>query len=221
MKGWTAAILMFFVFIIMGCTDSDTTTEPVDKPIETVQEKSVQIGTTEENLQTAIAGETNAYTKYDAYAKAAEAEGYEQAARLFRAAAEAERIHVQIEFDLLQKKNPAAVLPEPDELPEIKSTKENLLDAVEGETYESKRMYPAFINVAQSELDYDTKKIFNRAMLAEEQHAQLYQEVIDALETITGEKYFLCTVCGNIEKGEEIPSNCPICNVGADKFVAY
>ena len=32
-------------------------------------------------------------------------------------------------------------------------------------------------------------------------------------------KNFRCTVCGYIHEGENAPSICPICKVGADKFV--
>src|SRR3974377_925327 len=46
-----------------------------------------------DNLNTAFQGESNAAHRYEAFAKKADAEGYAQAARLFRAAARAESIH--------------------------------------------------------------------------------------------------------------------------------
>ena len=48
---------------------------------------------TENNLQEAFAGESQANRKYLAFAKKAERDGYLQAAKLFRAAAAAETIH--------------------------------------------------------------------------------------------------------------------------------
>jgi rubrerythrin len=48
---------------------------------------------TDENLKAAFAGESQANRKYLAFAKAADAEGFPQIAKLFRAAAEAETIH--------------------------------------------------------------------------------------------------------------------------------
>jgi len=48
---------------------------------------------TQENLQEAFAGESQANRKYLAFAKQADREGYPQIAKLFRAAAEAETVH--------------------------------------------------------------------------------------------------------------------------------
>jgi rubrerythrin len=48
---------------------------------------------TEQNLRDAFAGESQANRKYLAFAKKAERDGYPQAAKLFRAAAEAETVH--------------------------------------------------------------------------------------------------------------------------------
>jgi len=48
---------------------------------------------TEQNLKDAFAGESQANRKYLAFAKKADAEGFKQVARLFRAAAEAETVH--------------------------------------------------------------------------------------------------------------------------------
>ena len=48
---------------------------------------------TEKNLEESFAGESQANRKYLAFAKQADKEGHRQAARLFRAAAEAETVH--------------------------------------------------------------------------------------------------------------------------------
>ena len=48
---------------------------------------------TQENLQAAFAGESQANRKYLFFADKADKEGYPQIARLFRAAAEAETVH--------------------------------------------------------------------------------------------------------------------------------
>jgi len=49
--------------------------------------------TTADHLKEAFAGESQANRKYLAFAKKAEEEGYNQIAKLFRAAAEAETVH--------------------------------------------------------------------------------------------------------------------------------
>ena len=50
---------------------------------------------TDENLQEAFAGESQANRKYLFFAEKADKEGYPQVARLFRAAADAETVHAK------------------------------------------------------------------------------------------------------------------------------
>ena len=73
---------------------------------------------TEEFLMEAFAGESQANRKYSAFAAQADKEGFAQAARLFRAAAEAEAVHAANHLRALKA---------------IKSTKENLREAIAGE----------------------------------------------------------------------------------------
>ena len=91
---------------------------------------------TEKNLKEAFAGESQANRKYLAFAKKADEEGLPQIAKLFRAAAHAETIHAISHFKALGG---------------VKSTKENLMAAIEGETYEFENMYPEFIADAEKE----------------------------------------------------------------------
>ena len=48
-----------------------------------------------DNLKNAFAGESQANQKYRAFAKKAEQDGFPNVAKLFRTAAEAERIHAE------------------------------------------------------------------------------------------------------------------------------
>ena len=91
---------------------------------------------TQENLQTAFAGESQANRKYLFFAEKAEKEGHPQIARLFRAAAESETVHARNHLRTMGS---------------IKSTKENLQAAVGGEHYEFTEMYPEFIEQAKTE----------------------------------------------------------------------
>ena len=164
----------------------------------------MEINKTLENLMNAFAGESQANRKYTAYAKKAELDGHENAAKLFRAAADAETLHALKEFELAGK---------------IKTTDENLEDAVAGETYEFESMYPEFIETAKAEGNKKAIKAFTYAMKAEEVHAKLYQEALDSLEKTEEVFYYLCPVCGNIEKA--IPETCDICGVPGAKFIKY
>ena len=77
---------------------------------------------TEQNLQTAFAGESMARNKYTYYASKAKKEGFEQIAQLFEETANNEKEHAKIWFKLLHDG--------------VGSTGENLLDAAMGEHYE-------------------------------------------------------------------------------------
>ena len=99
----------------------------------------------EDALKEAFAGESQANRKYLAFAAKADQEGFSQAARLFRAAAEAETVHAHAHLRALKG---------------IKSTKENLQEAIAGETHEFKSMYPAMIETAKAEGNKEAERIF-------------------------------------------------------------
>lgn len=160
--------------------------------------------TTIDNLMEAFAGESQANRKYTAYGKAAEASGHKNAAKLFKAASDAETLHALKHFQVAKM---------------IGSTEENLKDAVEGETYEFESMYPPFIEQAEKEGNKAAVQTFTYAMEAEKVHARLYQEALDNLDNGEEVFFYLCPVCGNIEMS--VPEKCFICNVKGEKFVKY
>ena len=57
-----------------------------------------------ENLKEAFAGESQANRKYLSFAAKADSEGYPQAAKLFRAAADAETVHALAHFRAMDGK---------------------------------------------------------------------------------------------------------------------
>jgi Rubrerythrin len=159
---------------------------------------------TTDNLMAAFAGESQANRKYTAYAKQAEAEGKLSAAKLFRAAADAETIHALKELELAGR---------------VGSTADNLKDAIAGETHEYKSMYPGFVKTAESEDNRAAQRTFTFAMKAEEVHARLYTEALNSIDTAGEAFYYLCPICGNIELS--VPETCPICGVPGSKFIKY
>jgi len=150
---------------------------------------------TENNLQDAFAGESQANRKYIAFAKKADAEGYKQVARLFRATAEAETVHA---LNHLR------------ELGGIKSTKENLDAAIGGEMYEVERMYPPMIEDAKAEGKKSAQNSLTFAYEVEKIHAALYKKALEALGKNEEIDYYVCQICGNTVEGEP-PDQCPIC----------
>jgi rubrerythrin len=157
---------------------------------------------TEKNLLEAFAGESQANRKYLAFAKQAEQEGYPQAAKLFRAAAEAETVHAHAHLRTLGG---------------IKKTAENLKEAMAGEIHEFKSMYPAMIEAAKAEANKAAERSFSYANAVEEVHANLYQKALDTLENPQAADYYVCPVCGYTCENEP-PDTCPVCGAKGKAF---
>ena len=157
---------------------------------------------TTKNLIKAFAGESQANRRYTAFAKKAEEEGYKQVAKLFRAAAEAETVHALNHLK---------------ELKEVKSTKENLESAINGESYEFKKMYPKMIKDAKSENQNNALRSFNYANEVEKIHAELFRKAAQNLGKNPDVEYHVCQICGNTVENEP-PDKCPICGASKKMF---
>jgi rubrerythrin len=143
---------------------------------------------TEKNLKDAFAGESQANRKYLAFANKAHQDGYEQVAKLFRAAADAETIHAHAHLNVLKG---------------VKTTEENLREAAKGENYEHTVMYPGFIEQAKKEANNGAVRSFTYAN--------------EAKKDLPAKKLYICPVCGNIEEGEA-PDSCSICGASGSLF---
>jgi rubrerythrin len=157
---------------------------------------------TEQNLMEAFAGESQANRKYLAFAKKAETEGFKQVAKLFRAAAEAETVHAHSHLR---------------ELHGVKSTKENLETAVNGESHEFQTMYPRMIADAEAEDVKGALRSFRFANEVEKVHASLYQKALDNLGSNADVDYYVCQVCGHTVEGEP-PDECPVCKAKKQSY---
>jgi len=157
---------------------------------------------TEKNLLEAFAGESQANRRYLAFAKQADKEGYTQVAKLFRAAAEAETVHAHAHLRTLGG---------------VKSTAENLKEAVSGETHEFTKMYPAMIDDAKKEGSKAAERGFIYANEVEKVHAALYQNASDNLDTLEEADYYVCSVCGYTCENEA-PDTCPVCGAKSTAF---
>lgn len=174
------------------------------KQNKTEEDEIMSENKTIDNLMEAFAGESQANRKYLAYSKKAEKDGKLNAAKLFKAASDAETLHALKHFEVAGK---------------VGSTVDNLKDAVAGETHEYKDMYPDFVKMAEAEGNKAAVTSFTYAMKAEEVHAKLYKEALENLDQTEEVFYYLCPVCGNIEK--ERPDKCALCGVPGDKFIQY
>jgi rubrerythrin len=160
---------------------------------------------TDDNLQAAFAGESQANRKYLAFAKAAEQEGFGQVARLFRAAAEAETVHAHNHLKSMGG---------------IGKTADNLKAAIDGETFEFKSMYPKFITQAEKDKNGKAGMSFRYANKVEGIHAGLYQKAADGVakgQDLPQAAIWVCQTCGNTVEGEP-PASCPVCGSSKDRF---
>ena len=168
------------------------------------------------NLQAAFNGESDAHGRYLAFAEKADAEGYGGVASLFRAAARAEEIHAGNHAAVIKKFGgvPQAKLGHPF----VKSTRENLEQAIKGETYERDKMYPAFIQQAKSEANADALRTFQFALAAEAEHAKLYSEALQNLESMKASRvFYVCPVCGFTTPKLDF-DRCPTCATPKEHF---
>ena len=159
----------------------------------------------EENLNAAFAGESQANRKYLAFAEKADKEGFPQVAKLFRAAAAAETVHAHSHLRVLRG---------------IKSTKENIQAAVEGEHHEFTEMYPEFIEDAKAEDNKGAERTFNYANEVEKIHHKLYENALEAVENgkdLEKQDIYICPVCGYTHEGKP-PEKCPVCGTVKKMF---
>jgi rubrerythrin len=160
---------------------------------------------TEKNLKEAFAGESQANRMYLAFAKKAEADGFPQIAKLFRAAAAAETVHAHAHFRVMGG---------------VKDTAANLQTAINGEGYEFQKMYPGFLSEAEKEKNAAAAASFRNALAVEKIHHDLYTKALESFrkgKDLPGQDVFVCEICGNTVYGNA-PDECPVCGAPKAKF---
>ena len=157
---------------------------------------------TEQNLQTAFAGESQARNKYTYYAAKAKKEGFNQIAAIFEETAANEKEHAKIWFKLLHEGIP--------------STAENLKDAAFGENYEWTDMYAGMAKDAEDEGFTELAYKFKAVGAIEKRHEERYRALLAKVEDGTmfkraEKKVWICSNCGHIVEAEQAPEVCPVC----------
>jgi rubrerythrin len=198
------------LFAAMGLMALASCTGP--KPVKTIA-----------NLKAGIKGETTASTKYAAFAQKAKSEGNDAIAKLFEAASKAESVHAANHSKALaglgEKMDPFTPVFE------VKSTAENLQNAIDGESYEVNTMYPQFLADAKAEKVANAVKSFTWAWETEKKHEQFYTNALQALKTNTQNTlplgYAVCPVCGNTFDKAKMDKNCAFCQTSQEKFILF
>jgi rubrerythrin len=159
---------------------------------------------TSENIYKAFIGEAKAYFRLLAYAERADEEDVPQIALLFRAIAEAERVHATRQLNLVKD-----IL--------VKDTDTNLEQSFQREKSISENEYPDFLKTAEEEGEKAAALVFSQARDAESFHAKLYERAIYHVIKDVVKAYHVCQVCGYVTD-KKIPDNCPVCGAPKEKF---
>ncbi len=159
---------------------------------------------TKQNIYKAFIGEAKAYFRLLAYAEKAEEEGIPQIALLFRAIADAERVHATRHLNLVKD-----VL--------VKDTDTNLEKSFQQEKSVSEIEYPELIKDAEEDGETAAAITFSQARDAETFHAKLYERAIYQVIREEVKAYHVCQVCGYVTS-KKMPDKCPICGAPKEKF---
>ncbi|MCF8110141.1 MAG: rubrerythrin family protein [Desulfobacteraceae bacterium] len=159
---------------------------------------------TKDNVYKAFIGEAKAYFRLLAYAEKAEEEEVPQIALLFRAIAEAERVHATSHLNLVK-----------DLL--VKDTDTNLMNSFKREKSISENEYPDLIKTAEQEGETTAATTFSHARDAEAFHAKLYERALYHVIKNTVKAYQVCQVCGYVTD-KKAPEKCPVCGAPREKF---
>lgn len=159
---------------------------------------------TRDNVNKAFIGEAKAYFRLLAYAEKADEEEIPQMALLFRAIAEAEKVHAMRHLNLIKDLI-------------VKDTDTNLEKSFQREKAISETDYPDMLKDAEEEGESAAALVFGQARDAEGYHAKLYDRAI--YHTIKDKQttYHICQVCGYVADGKA-PDKCPVCGAPKEKF---
>jgi len=177
---------------------------------------------TASNLRSAFGGESMAHVRYQVWADNAEGDGFPTVARLFRAISAAEVVHASNHFRELGSESGAYLVASMAGFG-LGTTSENLAGAIEGEAFEVKEMYPAYLETARLQEEIGAQQSFQYALSAEKIHAAMFtraKQAVDAGRDPELGPVQVCNVSGYTTEGE-VPDKCPVCGMGKDKFQTF
>jgi rubrerythrin len=198
------SLIVIAVVYLSGCST---------KPVKTI-----------ENLKTAFNGESTASAKYAAFAEKAKSEGFDTVAIMLTAISKSEAIHASNHLKVIEKLVDTVVVPVIGKF-EVLSTKENVADAMKGESYEAETMYPEFVKIAEKEKCIDGKQSFAWALNAEKKHFDFFKSSLESLndgsEINLPTGWFICPLCGNTYNNTAVTAVCDVCGTTPDKFIVF
>ena len=156
------------------------------------------------SLKKAFAEEAKANARNMAFARRAERDELPQIARLFRAVAEAEKVHAAEYVKFLEGA--------------VGDTEENLKASFENEIKANTENYPPLVKQALDLGREDVAGSFSRARDVEERHAELYKNALNAMMSDEDPQYHVCAICGYVFN-TELPDRCPVCRAKKENFL--
>lgn len=128
-------------------------------------------------------------------------EGWLKIAEVFEETANNEKEHAEQLLELLNG---------------INTTEENLIAAIEKETYEYEDMYKEFERQAREEGEQEAAELFKHLQLVEKHHADRFNKILSLLKNkqLLQKDHSIkwkCRECGYIHEGNEPPEVCPLC----------
>jgi rubrerythrin len=175
------------------------------------------------NLKEAYKGESTASAKYAAFSVQAKKENLLQVALLFEAISKAEAIHASNHKAVMEKIGLKADMTKPDFT--VKSTRENLEDAIKGETYEINTMYPGFISSSKAEGFISATKSFGWSFDTEKKHLVMCTKALEAVKSnkvaTLPSLYWVCPKCGNTFDVAKPEKSCPFCSTSSSKYLKF
>ncbi|MBK9703824.1 MAG: rubrerythrin [Betaproteobacteria bacterium] len=176
-------------------------------------------------LRYAFQRETDAHRRYLEFAAIAQRESYQGIAYMFAAFAVSEGVHARNFRNLLLRLGGSTVAaPTPIE---TRSTKENLIAAVDDEIDSIDRLYPGTLERIRPEGDAEAAVLVTFAWESERQHRDLirkirryspllFEQVAKTIDAKTG-RYFVCDHCGSTTNQLPSPS-CIVCGSAAQRI---
>ncbi len=165
--------------------------------------ESIAGSKTEQNLHTALSGESQAYLRYRWFERKARQDGFVSVAELFATTADNEREHAEIWFRYLGGWS---------------STERNLEAAASGEHFEWATMYDEFEKTAREEGFEAIAELFSKVAAIERSHEENYRRELGKIKdgemfrSNDAETKWICLNCGHVMSGKEPPEICPVCS---------
>jgi len=211
-----STVVLVYAFIAFACNNEKpkiklTTKQHMEAETQTIK-----------NMQYAYKSEITATAKYEAYSKRADLDGYHNIALLYNAVSAAENIHSINHLAVLNDAGATIPFVKPEF--KVKSTKDNLKDDINGESFEAKTIYPYFLKTAEEANNQIAVLSLTYAMKTEQKHKFFFEQALGDINSNTlnslPSMYFVCPACGNTYSTAS-PRHCDFSLTDGNQFIKF